>query len=39
MDFCIEPQVFDVLPTLCVGVVEVRGLDNSVAERREVDTL
>ncbi len=39
MDFCIEPQVFDVLPRLCVGVVEARGIDNSVAERPEVDAL
>ncbi len=39
MDFCIDPQVFDVLPALCVGVVEVRGLDNSVEARPEVDAL
>ncbi len=39
MDFCIEPQVFDVLPALCVGVVEVHGLDNSVEARPEVDAL
>ena len=39
MDFCIEPQVFDVLPALCVGVVEVQGLDNSVEARPEVDAL
>lgn len=38
MEFRIEPQVFDVLPRLCVGVVEARGADNSVA-RPEVDAL
>ncbi len=38
MEFRIEPQVFDVLPRLCVGVVEARGVDNSVA-RPEVDAL
>ncbi len=38
MDFRIEPQVFDVLPGLCVGLVEARGVDNSVA-RPEVDAL
>ncbi len=38
MEFRIEPQVFDVLPGLCVGLVEARGVDNSVA-RPEVDAL
>lgn len=39
MEFCTEPPVFVVVPTLCVGAVEARGLDNSVAERPEVDAL
>ncbi len=38
MEFRIDPQVFDVLSRLCVGVVEARGVDNSVA-RPEVDAL
>lgn len=38
MDFEISREVFGVLPTLCVGVVEAHGIDNAPA-RPEVDAL
>lgn len=31
MDFNIDPEVHKVLPTLCVGIVEAHGIDNSKA--------
>jgi len=30
MNFVIEQSVFDILPTLCVGVVAAKGIDNSI---------
>ncbi|MGN0287036.1 MAG: B3/4 domain-containing protein [Atopobiaceae bacterium] len=32
MDFIIDPEVHKVLPTLCVGIVEAHGIDNSKAQ-------
>lgn len=38
MDFAIDSDVHDLLPTLCVGVVEARGVDNS-TPHPEVDEI
>ncbi len=37
--FRIDPAVEEALPGICVGLVEARGVDNSVADRPEVNTL
>jgi DNA/RNA-binding domain of Phe-tRNA-synthetase-like protein len=37
--FTIDPAVREALPGICVGVVEARGVDNSLPDRPEVDAL
>jgi len=32
MEFSIDPQVFEVLPAVCIGVVVARGIDNTERE-------
>ena len=38
MKFIIDPAVFDVLPTVCIGVVVAKGIDNR-GEREEINAL